>query len=166
MPVQPGAQFEQLPMFMSAREITQQYAPAETDKHWLSGSQRSESSDELWDRKAKEAETGVYGDRPYKLRSGERGTLYDSIKEEGIEKPVPLGRTQVIDGHHRVAAQFAIDPDKQVPVTHREGGIQDMWAEQANADKARQDAQTAKYAAEAKKLLAANPSLSTGGFRG
>jgi hypothetical protein len=166
MAVTPGNQWKQLPMFMSGREITQQYAPAETDKHWLSGSQRSESSDELWSRKAKEAETGVYGDRPYKLRSGERGTLYDSIKEEGIQKPVPLGRTQVIDGHHRVAAQFAIDPDKQIPVTHQEGGIQDIWAQEANDYQTRTDAQTAKYAAEAKERLAANPSLSTVKLRG
>jgi hypothetical protein len=166
MAITPGNQWTQLPMFMSAREITQQYAPAETDKHWLSGSQRSESSGELWSRKAKEAETGVYGDRPYKLRSGERGTLYDSIKEEGIEKPVPLGAKQVIDGHHRVAAQFAIDPDRQIPVTHREGGIQDMWAEKANADKRDADARIAEYAAKDKELSASNPSLSTAKLRG
>jgi hypothetical protein len=135
MPVQPGAQFEQLPMFMSGREITQQYAPAEDDKHWINSKQRFENSDELWGRKAQESETGGHGGRSYRLNSGELGTLHESIKENGVQSPIPLGRTQVIDGHHRVASQFAIDPDKQIPVTHREGGLLELRAEKVESEK-------------------------------
>jgi len=137
MPVQPGAQFEQLPMFMSGREITQQYAPAEDDKHWINNKQRFENSDELWGRKAQESETGGHGGRSYKLNSGGLGTLYESIKESGIQSPIPLGRTQVIDGHHRVASQFAIDPDRQIPVTHQEGGLNELRTEQLETEKRR-----------------------------
>jgi hypothetical protein len=148
MALNPGNQWTQLPMFMSGREITQQYEPAEDDKHWINSKQRFENSDELWGRKAQESETGGHGGRSYKLSSGDFGTLHESIKEGGVQSPIPLGRTQVIDGHHRVASQFAIDPDRQIPVTHREGGLLDLRTEQLETEKRRSAEDQARRDAE------------------
>jgi hypothetical protein len=148
MALSPGNQWKQLPMFMSGREITQQYEPAEGDKHWINSKQRFENSDDLWGRKAQESETGVHGGRSYKLRSGGLGTLHESIKEDGIQSPIPLGDKRVIDGHHRVASQFAIDPDRQIPVTHREGGLNELYAEQKETEKRRSEKDQARRDAE------------------
>jgi hypothetical protein len=70
--------------------------------------------------------------------------LHESIKEDGIQSPIPLGRTQVIDGHHRVASQFAINPDRQIPVTHREGGLLDLRTEQLETEKRRSEKDQAR----------------------
>lgn len=56
-----------------------------------------------------------------------RGSLYNSIKEEGVRSPIHLGKNigtmgkpQVAGGHHRLGAQFDIDPDQPMPVLHHE----------------------------------------------
>jgi hypothetical protein len=58
-----------------------------------------------------------------KLRESKRNGIYDSIKEKGVQKPVPLGKAwgtgpKVLDGHHRIASAMAIDPKMLIPVEH------------------------------------------------
>ncbi len=69
-----------------------------------------ESDEQLWARKADEASD--YG-------------LTDEIEQEGVIHPVRLGRSigesgkpMVVGGHHRIAAQNELDPDKLMPVMH------------------------------------------------
>jgi len=63
-----------------------------------------------------------------KLSESKETPLYDSIKEEGIKKPVTLtamhnddetGWDEVIeDGHHRSVAAHDINPEMYVPVQY------------------------------------------------
>ena len=53
-------------------------------------------------------------------RSTDNSTLYDSIKEKGVQQPVRIGRNAagepvLRDGHHRVAVANDIDPNMVVP---------------------------------------------------
>jgi hypothetical protein len=140
---------EQLPMFMSAREIKEQYQPLDADRYGATGTNarttRSsgggeyatartwqehhtrrttggsklylagegiESDEQLWERKAEEADD--YG-------------LANDIREEGVQKPVSLGRQfgemgkpQVVGGHHRIAVMGEEAPDELMPVLHYE----------------------------------------------
>lgn len=83
--------YEQLPMFATARELREGNA---TEGDWW-----EDKHDEAWD-------TG----------------LYHSVAMEGVHKPVNIrpspGRHErwLINGHHRVAAQYDADPDALVPL--------------------------------------------------
>jgi hypothetical protein len=80
-------------------------------------------------RKVREAKQGVEGYSRQPAKEGEQ-TLYDSIKEKGVQKPVTLYATNVrdnagrkwieelMDGHHRVATANDIDPESYVPVEY------------------------------------------------
>lgn len=108
-------QFEQLPMFMSAHEIRSKYQPLEADHEEIEDydeatdhySSTRETSDELWDRKAEEADD--WG-------------LTDNIREHGVHTPIPLNvdNGQLANGHHRVAAMNDIDHHQLLPVLHVE----------------------------------------------
>ena len=58
-------------------------------------------------------------------------SLYDKIAEQGVLSPIHLttdmpgasGRPQIAGGHHRLSAQFDIDPDQPIPVMHH----RDFW---------------------------------------
>jgi hypothetical protein len=45
-------------------------------------------------------------------------TLYESVKAEGVKKPVHLSPNYVVWGHHRIAAANDIDPNMLIPVKH------------------------------------------------
>jgi hypothetical protein len=109
---------EQLAMFMPAKEIM--------DK--LNYSDDGVISPRFWARKLKEAKTGTVEDS-HTSRRGRQKSLYESVKEEGVQKPVELRETlvpsiftpkghQLLQGHHRVAAAADIDPNMLIPVTH------------------------------------------------
>ena len=69
-----GAQFKQLPMFMSAREIKSQYDPWHGDFEYDEDG-NEETPRELWDRKYEESkESGVHL----------------SVVEGGVKRPVAL----------------------------------------------------------------------------
>lgn len=116
-PLQPK-QFQQLPMFMSAREIQADWAPGETSP--ITG----QVDDTLWTAKADEAR-----------QSG----LTESIRREGVRDPVtldfndphPSGRGSsgpaVYGGHHRIAASAEIDPDRLMPVLHHSNTEAQDW---------------------------------------
>jgi hypothetical protein len=61
----------------------------------------------------------------YNFNKENSSTLYDSIREEGVQFPVHLGsqfgssgKPEVVGGHHRVAAALDIAPDQPIPVLH------------------------------------------------
>ena len=102
--------------FLPAREILSGYAPKREDYRFKDGKPESEKN--LWARKTQEAH--------------ERG-LTDSIRKDGIKEPVELStqsmgsgphgeenRPSFLEGHHRVAAAYHIDPDHPVPVKFRD----------------------------------------------
>jgi hypothetical protein len=119
-----NAQWEQLPMYMKAGEIKSIVnTSADPGGRYM---------DHLWDYKLKEAKTGAIRNARYRPTRARKGaSLYDSIKREGVRKPVELIRNfdasryspagyQLSEGHHRVAAAADIDPNMLVPVKHDE----------------------------------------------
>jgi hypothetical protein len=48
--------------------------------------------------------------------SGEKDSIYDSIEKEGQKKPVSLNleTKEILDGHHRIAAMYHMNPDQFV----------------------------------------------------
>jgi hypothetical protein len=92
----------QLKLFMTPREIMGSHSPLLGD--YIGG----ESTEELWERKADEAESNG---------------LMDSIREQGVQVPVSLspGMNMIVGGHHRIAAQHRLNPDQFIPVNYEEG---------------------------------------------
>jgi hypothetical protein len=115
-------QWEQLPMFMKAGEIK---AKVNT-----SADPGGSDMDRLWHNKLYESKTGAIRNARYLPTRARKGaTLYDSIKREGVRKPVELQRNtrdtkfskkgySLSEGHHRVAAAADIDPNMLIPVEH------------------------------------------------
>lgn len=106
------AQFSQLPMFMSAREIKSQYAPWHGDfEEHEDGSK--ESPRELWDRKYMESMDYGY---------------HMTIPKEGVRNPVALEvvnpwwqghkEPEIMGGHHRIEVMSRHKPDALMPVEH------------------------------------------------
>lgn len=126
-----GAQFRQLPMFMSAREIRSQYVPWDNDREWVDHRGDWETDEEVWGRKLSEArESGLDRD----------------VVSHGVRNPVPLehvdpwwhgNRTpQLMGGQHRVAVMSQERPDDLMPVEHFED-----FKDVKRADRAREDAE-------------------------
>ena len=119
-----NAQWEQLPMYMKAGEIKSMVN--------YSADPGGRYMDHLWDYKLQEAKTGAIRNARYRPTRARKGaSLHDSIKREGVRKPVELIRNfddsryspagyQLSEGHHRVAAAADIDPNMLVPVKHDE----------------------------------------------
>jgi hypothetical protein len=119
-----GQQFRQLPMFMTAREIRNQYQPLDGDRDdvYRHGEYtgRRENEEELFDRKYDEAENSTYDD--------EGQTLKESILTHGVKNPVSLqadmeftgsdSKPEILGGHHRVAVMHEHRRDDLMPVEH------------------------------------------------
>ena len=117
-------QWEQLPMFMKAGEIK-----AKVNTYADPG---GGDMDRLWHNKLYEAKTGAIRNARYLPTRARKGaSLYDSIKREGVRKPVELIRNfdsgpynregyQLGEGHHRVADAADINPNMLIPVEHDE----------------------------------------------
>lgn len=115
---------DQLKLFMTARELREQYWPnfediQHADRHVGTGSD-DDVVNSVWDRKLKE--------------SKESG-LYEDIKDLGVRIPVTVednpwpgapSKPQVYGGHHRIAAAYDINPDMLIPVNYDED-IEDAW---------------------------------------
>lgn len=95
-----GKQFEQLPMFMQAKEL-------HSEKIEKGDQFDGESHGQLMRTKLNE--------------TYESGLLHD-VKQHGVQEPVDLvvgeGRKVLMEGHHRVAAANRVNPESWVPVTH------------------------------------------------
>jgi hypothetical protein len=79
--------------------------------------------------RARDYDTGQrsYWTEQVKRPSTEETSLYDSIQFEGVKSPIRLGQTvgsmgkrEIVGGHHRLASQTDIDPNRLVPVLHHE----------------------------------------------
>jgi hypothetical protein len=117
-------QFKQLPMFMSARDIKANYDPLPGDREvvgdgWTGA--RDETNDEVWERKAEEAENdGLYDDivnrgavtHPVHLSAMDAGGKANSRARLGHDNE------QVLGGHHRIAVMGEEAPDDLIPVLH------------------------------------------------
>ena len=115
-------QWEQLPMFMTAEEVK--------NKVNSSADPGGHSMEDLWHHKLYEAKTGAIRNARYvPTRKRKGNSLYESIKEKGVQKPVELQRNtkdtkfskkgySLSEGHHRVAAAYDIDPKMYIPVEH------------------------------------------------
>ena len=122
------AQFSQLPMFMSAREIKSQYDPWHGDFE-----DDYETSDELWDRKYQEATLG------------KEPTLDKQVLREGVKRPVALEvvdpwwhgdkKPEIMGGHHRIEIMARHKPDALMPVEHV-SDFKDARRSQATHDQA------------------------------
>jgi len=126
-----GQQFRQLPMFMSAREIRDEFQALDGDREDVitDDDEWTESDDELFDRKYEEA-------NDWKLSHGTSWsdkdglTLADSILKHGVENPISLQidrdrrgdhwKPEILGGHHRVAVMHKHRPDDLMPVEHFE----------------------------------------------
>ena len=128
---------KQLAMFMRAGDIVGNVVPLEGDRQevYLPNERgdwyyRNETDQQLWDRKVEESK--LLSAKGGALRKGNQKSLYNSIAEEGVSVPVRIAhhqtrRSRVAQGHHRIAAANAADPDMLIPVEHydidHEGGI-------------------------------------------
>ncbi len=86
--------------FHTARELKESF---------YAGDRRGgETVDELWNRKlVKSQKRGLF----------KRTSLYDSVEREGVKKPLAVTpENKLLDGHHRVAAMYEIDPDRPMRV--------------------------------------------------
>lgn len=99
----------QLPMFLTAKEIQENFNPLPGD--YLKG----ETASDVWKRKAQESREGSPGDA--RKKTG-KDTLADSIAKHGVQQPVSLYTQQpfVLGGHHRVAIAAETKPDMLIPV--------------------------------------------------
>jgi hypothetical protein len=121
-----GQQFRQLPMFMSAREIRDQYQALDADRDEVIGEtdEWTEDDDELFNRKYDEAENNV------DHAAGDSRSLRDALLQDGVKNPISLQADQeqtgshwkpeILGGHHRVAVMSEHKPDVLMPVEHFE----------------------------------------------
>lgn len=70
-----------------------------------------------WARDRISVHDAIVNDTPLEPRPD---SLYLSIQQEGVKDPVHIGGGVLSQGHHRVAAQVDIDPDRLVPVEWHE----------------------------------------------
>lgn len=103
---------EQLPMFMTARDIHRTITPGD-----MGGFDKPAQmwADKLAESKVDNADDGT--DR----------TIWQSVKDEGVRSPVDIAHRpsgpMLWDGHHRVVSALNTDPDQYVPVLHEELGF-------------------------------------------
>lgn len=131
--VSPG----QLKMFMSPNDLKAEgFEPNPNEVYPEdTGSRTKASVDVMMERKLRESQGGrggrerVVGGATYGLPH--RDTLYDKIERDGVQKPIhlshtwqesgfedPVNRPVIGQGHHRVASETDIDPDRLMPVIH------------------------------------------------
>lgn len=74
-----------------------------------------ERQDSYIDRKATE----------HAVAMEQRPSLYESVRDEGVQQPVHLGtqfgamgKREIVGGHHRIAAALDAAPDRLIPVLH------------------------------------------------
>lgn len=114
----PGRQFTQLDMFKPVSELMDPKQTMAADFHPAFGPAIPYAQG--WAKKLREADTPT-SDGP---------SLSVRIMHEGIKRPVEIihggDRQMLNDGHHRVAASAAINPDSLVPVQHTDHADQ-QW---------------------------------------
>jgi len=141
---------QQLSMFLTGQEITDNYQPLGGDRgaslddeqgyekitgptwHGVPMADFDEHGDRLGVRQAlyRQTDEGVWEEKLDEATGGKE-SLYDSIDRSGVEQPVTLTLNpvegphgqfapEVRDGHHRIAVARELGPDKLVPVEYEE----------------------------------------------
>ena len=97
-----GEQFEQLPMFMQAKELH---------------SENMRKGD--LDPEGQETHADLMG---LKSKMAEKTGLTESVRKHGVQTPVWVdwGKKTLVEGHHRVAAAHDINPEMWIPVRSAE----------------------------------------------
>ena len=123
-----AAQFQQLPMFMTAREIRDQYQGHDGSRRrfaGLSGGEiqmfkgRHETEDEMFRRKVSEAEERWdHGGDYLAAHVRKHGVTHAISLQDDPTIVGSLGKPQILGGHHRVAVMHADRPDELMPVAH------------------------------------------------
>ena len=119
MSAEENLSYEQMAMYMTAEEIK--------NKVNSSADPGGGNMENLWHQKLYEAKTGAIRNARYvPTRKRKGNSLYESIKEKGVQKPVELQYNKgdkftpkgvsIVEGHHRVAAAHDIDPKMIIPV--------------------------------------------------
>jgi hypothetical protein len=108
---------DQLKMFMSPREIGQEvtaYGDFGVNMGGLPHEQRGAK---------------------FKIHNAQESGMHDSIAKDGVKHPIALTHTprglETANGHHRLAVQSSVDPDRLMPVSHwdeREQSTMAMFA--------------------------------------
>ena len=129
-------QFRQLPMFMSAHEIRQQYQGLDSDRHDGTGEDFLETDEELFARKSDESQEYPHDGSERYSDGGDPSmpSLYEHVSKHGVENPISLqadhsrtgllGKPEVFGGHHRLAVMSRIRPHALMPVEHFENYVE------------------------------------------
>ena len=121
-------------MFMSAREIRDQYQAHDGDRHTWVGADESGvnftqvmTDDEVF--------SGKYHAATVPDRDGH--ALYDDLEKNGVTHAISLqddprivgslGKPQILGGHHRVAVMHSLRPDDLMPVEHFRDVAEAKW---------------------------------------
>lgn len=104
-------QFEQLPMFVTARHVRENFEHMDLPYAAKSAAEKP-TLDMLYARKIEDFEK-----TPEYYNWDPR-----SVRNEGVRVPIKVsltnGTPQLTDGHHRVALQHEADPDRLIPVEY------------------------------------------------
>lgn len=107
-------QGEQLPMFMTARDLYNNTQPGDA----------RESAPQMWNSKLREARV------PGSAEDSSGASLRDSVRSSGVRTPVTVlhggwiagyqdsDKPILWNGHHRVVSAINTNPDQLVPVEH------------------------------------------------
>lgn len=157
-PPTPEPKYEELPMLLSAREIRKKYAPAEGDiepQQWVrtsAGDQIPETTEQFWQRKAREAEDPSWGapefetasgrvtSSPFtenRVHTGEHLTGYDRY---GRYFSGPAPRSAVV-----ASPNMPIEPDESLAESVRRKGIEKpVWLQAASREDIRESRNAAR----------------------
>ena len=95
-----------------------QYLSMQTPPHGEKPAARVEAEDKLMEMRDKHVRLpGRYEGAPV---GGQGQSLFDSVKERGVQNPIHVGfgngQAELWNGHNRLAAQMAVDPEAEMPV--------------------------------------------------
>lgn len=104
---------EQLRMFIQAKELMD-FPTMEGQKDKPTTLRQNEG---LRSKKLRESWDGY---EYYTVDVAAKGqkTLYESVKERGVEYPISLRQGSINNGHHRIVTANQINPDMFIPVRH------------------------------------------------
>ena len=117
----------QLKLFVTARELMNFPAGDAGDDDESEWGASLAESPKLTERKLLESKTGTENEAEVR-RNPDEESLHESIRKHGVLTPVlvqqtDVGDTWLLNGHHRVATAYDINPVMYIPLTYTE----DMW---------------------------------------
>ena len=126
-------QFDQLQMFMTARQLRTEVRPGDAldaERYGISHTEaaRRVAEDRMWaDKESENAVPGTsvsahHAHHPH-FDQSQGPSMDESVRREGVKSPVGIFHgtsygAMLGEGHHRVATAFRANPDMLVPVEH------------------------------------------------